>query len=236
MSIAAIISQDITLPIALPSNRSELGPREQMVIKAYESEPFLSKLDSRSKIVDQKLIRVENDLLFQILLVENISTSTVSQLDDIKAKTDPKTQKVDRLRQTNYKVITQVDIDDTDNDGCNNFKQNGNSKLPLNSKNNTYKITLQSKSRSIFFAINSAPLPWASCMLGSKIIVKSGTLFNRGVFLLQESQVIFLGGINRIWNENKDEKISAYLHAKLDVNNELVNNQNSKKRKSSSLS
>ncbi|CAI1766716.1 hypothetical protein SEUBUCD646_0P02550 [Saccharomyces eubayanus] len=241
MSFSSILSQDITDDISAPANAAVLGPREQLIFKAYQNEPWLAGI-AQNLILDEKLVVVDRELLFQVLMVENISKSKLTQIDDIKTKLDPKKQKVDRLRSgaqvhdaKKYEVITQVDMEDegnlNDNDGANYKNNNNNNNNDNTAKSKSvFKLTLQSKSGDIFFAVNSTPIPWNSCMLGSKIVILPGTVFNRGVFVMKDSQVIFLGGINRVWNENKDQKFCDYLESKLQRDKQFVNGA-SKKRK-----
>lgn len=227
--MSLIIAQDITQPNDLSNiDRFNINSRDSLVLKSYESEPWLSQ--NSSSVVDQKLCVVDRDLLFQILMVENISRSKLNQIDDIKAKLDPKYQKVDRLKTGKEKiVINQVNLDneniDTDSNGNGNFIQSPNKVV--------FKLTLQDKSGAIFYAINSTHLPWFNvCMLGSKIVIKTGTQFCRGVFILKDSCCVFLGGINRIWNENRESKLCNYLDAKLQRdNNGDGTRTTSKKRK-----
>lgn len=238
MSFSSILSQDITDDITAPANAATLGSREQLIFKAYQNEPWLAGI-AQNLILDEKLVVVDRELLFQVLMVENISKSKLTQIDDIKTKLDPKNQKVDRLRSgpqvhdaKKYEVITQVDMEDegspNDTDRA-NYKSSNNNDNTAKSKS-VFKLTLQSKSGDIFFAINSTPIPWNSCMLGSKIVILPGTVFNRGVFIIKDPQVIFLGGINRVWNENRDQKFCDYLESKLQRDKQLVHG-GPKKRK-----
>ncbi|EJS41296.1 nce4p [Saccharomyces arboricola H-6] len=238
MSFSSILSQDITDDITPPASSPALGSREQLVCKAYQNEPWLAGV-AQDLILDKKLIVVDRELLFQILMVENITKSKLTQIDDIKTKLDPKKQKVDRLRSglqvsdaKKYEVITQVNMEDDSNTNNNNYNTNYNNNNDGNTARDksVFKLTLQSKSGDVFFAINCTPIPWSSCMLGSKIVVLPGTMFNRGVFMLKDSQVIFLGGINRVWNENREQKLCDYLESKLQRDKQLVNGS-LKKRK-----
>ncbi|CAI4806844.1 BPK_HP2_G0053160.mRNA.1.CDS.1 [Saccharomyces cerevisiae] len=238
MSFSSILSQDITDDITPPAYSATLGSREQIVFRAYQNEPWLAGTAS-NLILDKKLVIVDRELLFQVLMVENITKSKLTQIDDIKTKLDPKKQKVDRLRSgaqgngaKKYEVITQVDMEDDGNVADNNCAKENNSNNNSSAAKNkaVFKLTLQSKSGDVFFAINSTPISWSSCMLGSKIVILPGTVFNRGVFILKDSQVIFLGGINRVWNENRDQKFCDYLESKLKRDKQLVNG-GSKKRK-----
>ncbi|CCC69242.1 hypothetical protein NCAS_0C02520 [Naumovozyma castellii] len=228
--LSSILSQDITQDIPFPSNLSSLGSREQLVIKAYKDEGWFSNV-AMSSMVEQKLCKVDRELLFQVLMVENISKSKLNQVDEIKTKLDPKNQKVDTLRSgkkapPKYKMVNQVDVDE-DNDNTTNATS---SRLANNAKT-VFKFTLQNKNGDVFFGVNTTVLPWSSCLLGAKIIIKPGTIFNKGVFLLQDSNVIFLGGINKIWNENRDYKTCEYLEAKLERERENTTNSAKNKRK-----
>lgn len=224
--MSAILSQDITQPLDLPANRSNLSIREQQTYKAYDNDPWL--FNSIDNIIDLKFIKTNRDLLFQILIIENISISKLNQIDNINLKLNPKLIKVDTLKnskqKSNYKIINQIDIEN-DNDSS-----SPSTSIPKN--NNVYKLTIQSKDGTIFNAISSTTIPWNSCALGSKIIIKLGTIFNRGVFIINDTNCIFLGGINLKWNENKDLKLLNLLETKLDIDNNNNNNTSiSKKRK-----
>ncbi|CAI4053537.1 hypothetical protein SKDZ_16G2420 [Saccharomyces kudriavzevii ZP591] len=230
MSFPSILSQDITDDITPPANSSALGSREQLVFRAYQNEPWLAGI-AQNLILDKKLIVVDRELLFQVLMVENITKSKLTLIDDIKTRLNPRNQKVDRLRsgppQVNsakkYEVITQVNMEDEGNGSDNNRASNNNNNDSTAKNKAVFKLTLQNKSGDVFFAINSTPISWSSCTLGSKIVILPGTVFSRGVFILKDSQVIFLGGINRVWNENRDQKLCDYLESKLRRDKQFVN-------------
>ncbi|AQZ13548.1 RMI1 (YPL024W) [Zygosaccharomyces parabailii] len=225
-----IIAQDITtIPSPLEINRSSLNGRDLIVTRAFENEPWHSG-ESAASLVEQKLCQVDRDLLYQILMVENTSKSKLSQIDDMNTKLDPRSQKVDRIKTGKEKVvINQVNVDSdespTDGESQTNRSQ-AQSRV-------VFKLVLQDRNGSLFYAINSTPLPWLhACMLGSKIVVRQGAYFNRGVFILREACVMFLGGINRVWNENRDAKLCEYLEAKLQKDNGQKTTHNNKKRQS----
>lgn len=229
--MSSIIAQDITsIPQYSDASTSSLSGRDLIVAKALANEPWHPD-ETSATLVNQKLCRVDRDLLFQVLMVENTSKSKLSQVDELNTKLDPKSQKVDRLKTGKDKVvINQVNVDseeaptDVDNQANRSMAQ---SKA-------VFKLMLQDRSGSLFYAINSTPLPWLNaCMLGSKILIKQGTLFNRGVFILQESHVMFLGGINRAWNENREAKLCEYLEVKLRRDGENRTKHNGKKRQNS---
>lgn len=224
--MSTIIFQDISqVPSPLQINdRSTLSSRDLKILEAFENEPWHL---GPPALVDQKFTRLNRDLLFQIVMVENTSKSKLNQVDDIRAKLDPNLQRVDRLKTTRDRVvINQVDIDKdestSDNAGM----------AAYNQSKAVFKLVLQDRKGSLFYAINSSPLPWLQvCMLGSKVIIKKGSTFNRGVFVLQEPNVLFLGGINRAWNENRDGKLCEYLERKLLRDAEDVKLNGSRKRK-----
>ncbi|CCE90290.1 Rmi1p TDEL_0B01610 [Torulaspora delbrueckii] len=218
--MSLIISQDITQPINVSTlERTAASSRDSAVTSAYRNDPWLRG----SAAIDQKFCQVDRDLLFQILMIENISKSKLSQIDDIKTRLDPKQQKSDRLSSGREKVvINQVDVENEET----NLDQTIQS-----SKRNVFKLTIQDKTGAIYYAMNSTNLPWlAVCMLGSKLIINRGTNFVRGVFLLNESNCTFLGGVNQLWNENREAKVQEYLEAKLHRENGSPNSGHRKKR------
>lgn len=222
--MSVVIFQDIS-QIASPleiGNRSSLSSRDIAIVKAFENEPWNA---GSPALVDQKFSRTDRDLLFQILMVENTSRSKLNQIDDIKTKLDPNLQRVDRLKTSKDKVVVnQVDMDD-DEPRAEDVPNTIQTKA-------VFRFVLQDRKGSLFYATNSTPLPWLQvCMLGSKVIIKRGSIFNRGVFILQEPNVLFLGGINRAWNENRDGKLCEYLESKLQRDAEDVKLNGTKKRK-----
>lgn len=219
--MSLIISQDITQPVDVSLiDRNRLSARDSKVLRAFENDVWLPNTTA----IDQKHCLTTRDLLFQILMVEDVSKSKLSQIDDISTKLNPKYQKIDRLSTGREKVvINQVNVD-TEETSAENFTQQ--------SKKTVYKLTLQDKSGAIFYALNTINLPWLSvCMLGSKLIISERTQFIRGVFLLKDTNCMFLGGVNQSWNENRELKLQDYLEAKLQREEESRASSNSKKRK-----
>ncbi|GAV51559.1 hypothetical protein ZYGR_0AF00300 [Zygosaccharomyces rouxii] len=224
--MSTIIFQDISqVPSPLQiDDRSTLSSRDLTILEAFENEPWNL---GPPALVDQKFARLDRDLLFQIVMVENTSKSKLNQVDDIRAKLDPTLQRVDRLKTTRDRVvINQVDIDKDEP------TSESAGTTASNQSRAVFKLVLQDRRGSLFYAINSSALPWLQvCMLGSKVIVKRGSIFNRGVFVLQEPNVLFLGGINRAWNENRDGKLCEYLESKLQRDAEDVKLNGTRKRK-----
>lgn len=233
--MSSIISQDITSDVELSSQKDDLSQRDLMIFKAYENTPW-----TENDISDRHPITTVNrDLLFQILMVENISKSKQSQLDDINTKINPKTQRVDRLNASKINLkskrpefVAQIDLD-SDDDSSPSFPNHSLN----NSEKDMFKFTIQGRNGLIFFAINTFPIKWGNCTLGAKIIIKKGTIFNKNIFILRNNtNVTFLGGINRIWNENRNLKLKDYLTAKL--NRDRINattTSGSRKRKATDI-
>lgn len=232
--MSGLIALDITQQIDLASLKKDfLSGREQMIIKSYENLPWTGETNNKNN--KPIMMILDRDILFQILMVENISRSKQSQLDDINIKLDPKNQRVDRLNASKLKnpnqpqlrqnVITQIDMD---ND--NNTSSHLNS---ISHDNDMFKFTIQGKNGMVFFAITTFPMKWGNCALGAKIIIKQGTIFNKKIFILKKStNATFLGGINRIWNENRDLKVHDYLTQKLQRDRSTATTtQGSRKRK-----
>ncbi|KAL3230138.1 RecQ-mediated genome instability protein 1 [Nakaseomyces bracarensis] len=228
MSLADILPNDIT-KISYVGLTAARGTREETVFNALKNEPWLDSIDA-TEILDRKMVIVDRDMLFQVMMIENVSKSKLSQVDDMKTNLDPKNQRVDRLKTSNipsksYKVINEVNIDDgqdANTDMTNNFA----------AQKTVYKLAIQSRSGKIFFAINLKPINWASSALGAKIIIRKGAIFNRGMFLLNENDVMFLGGMIRSWNEDKDFKVMDYLENKAkEENDQMIALKESRKRK-----
>lgn len=189
------------------------------MIESYKNDTW-----SNNDIGNQSMVVVSKPLLFQICMIEDVSRSKLSQLDDINSRLDPKNQRVDRLnasrnvpgqnaqnRNSDTHLVTAIDID---------------SDMPMNTsqvspEQHVFKLTIQDKAGCMFYAVNLSPLNFlkndgVSCMLGSKAVILPGALFNRGVFLLQETTVTFMGGMIKSWNDGRDHKLCQYIEAKLE--------------------
>ncbi|CAL9738224.1 recQ-mediated genome instability protein 1 [Monosporozyma servazzii] len=233
-TMSGLIALDITQQIDVSSLKYDpSSARDQTIINAFKNSPWAAESNNTTTSIQT----VDRDLLFQILMVENISKSKQSQLDEINTKLDPKNQRVDRLKfskKQNNTVISQIDIDTYSSNNSNNSNNNNNNTQNNNtsSQNDMFKFTIQGKNNLIFFAITTYPIKWGNCTLGAKLIVKRGTLFNKNIFILSKfDNSIFLGGINRIWNENRDIKFKEYLTQKLNRDRSTSSLQSSKKRK-----
>lgn len=232
--MSSIISQDITSEIELPPQKDDLSQRDLMLLNAYENTPW-----NENDISANTITTVDRDLLFQILLVENISKSKQSQLDDINTKIDPKTQRVDRLNASKVNLKTQrpefVAQIDLDGEDSTSFSTSNNTLN--NTEKDMFRFTIQGRNGLIFFAINTFQIKWGNCTLGAKIIIKKGTIFNKNIFILRNNMnVTFLGGINRVWNENRNLKLKDYLTAKLNRDRaNATTTSKSRKRKASNI-
>ncbi|CEP61981.1 Rmi1p LALA0_S04e05028g [Lachancea lanzarotensis] len=216
-----ILTADITQgPFSIASNAAQ-NERTRLIDDALASAVW-----SPQGIEDQRLITVQRPLLFQVCMVENIGRSKASQLDVIRSRMDPRTQRVDRVSTSaDRHLVTAVDVD---TDAPVDTELTGADK-------STFKLTLQDKTGAMYFAINMSPLNFlkndgSSCVLGSKLVVLPGAVFSRGVFLLRDSSVTFMGGMIQSWNRGRDQKMCTYLEAHLEVS-KAAESSSSRKRK-----
>ncbi|CAB4255159.1 similar to Saccharomyces cerevisiae YPL024W RMI1 Subunit of the RecQ (Sgs1p) - Topo III (Top3p) complex [Maudiozyma barnettii] len=234
--------------IQIPKKNDPLrnvNPIYSQLYDTFENEPWLP--NSSKDSTQMKMIKTDSDLLFQVLMIENISKSKQSQLDDLSTKFDPKNQRVDTLRQSKgpkkFDIVNQVDLDKDDNATTSNNSNNTTSTIPLKSSSDlqsrktVYKITLQTKKSDIFFAINTYPIHWDNCCAGAKLIIKKGTIFNRGVFYLKEELTAMCFGSVHSWVEQQDLKKYSYLEGKLSRDNDGFKDvSTSRKRKAIDIS
>ncbi|SMN22810.1 similar to Saccharomyces cerevisiae YPL024W RMI1 Subunit of the RecQ (Sgs1p)-Topo III (Top3p) complex [Maudiozyma saulgeensis] len=245
--ICNITDSNIQIPNKNDPLRIANSTYEQLY-NTFENEPWLSSSTNNDDFTQLKMLKVDRDLLFQVLMVEDISKSKQSQLDDLSTKINPKNQRVDTLRQSKgpkkFNIITQVDLDKDDNTTNNNNNNSANLSANFNtskssdlqSRKTVYKITLQSKKGDIFFAINTYPIHWDNCCWGAKLIIKKDTIFNRGVFYLKENLTSMCFGSINSWMEQQDLKKFAYLEGKLNRdNNDFKETTTSRKRKAIEL-
>ncbi|SCU85183.1 LADA_0D06128g1_1 [Lachancea dasiensis] len=222
----AILTADITQISASQMGVSGLGAGNERMRLMYEA--LANPVWSPANVAEQKLATVQKPLLFQVCMVENVGRSKLSQLEDLSHRMDPKTQRTDRLStskkglasedgsgnaktMSNRQLITSVDVD-TDSPTY---------LVPQTGEKSIYKLTLQDKSGAMYFAINLSPMNFlkndgSSCILGSKIVVLPGTIFNRGMFMLRDSSLKFMGGMIQSWNRGRDYKLCEYLAAQLE--------------------
>lgn len=173
-------------------------------------EAYLSPSWSNVKVEDQCCIIVDRKLLFQICMIEDISRSKLSQVDEFEARLNPRKQMVDRIGSTKRKLISAIDVySDESTVPSNEYGSTNNGNI-------IYKLTLQDKSGNMFFAINTEPIPaLRTSMLGAKLVILPGAVFHRGVFMFTNSTHRTLFGLIPSWNVDKDLKILSYLEQKL---------------------
>ncbi|SCV03295.1 LAME_0H09274g1_1 [Lachancea meyersii CBS 8951] len=208
---SGILTADITQgPFSVAANTTQ-NERTRLMNDALANAVW-----SAHNTGDQRLVTVNQPLLFQICMVENIGRSKASQLDTLRSRIDPRTQRVDRVgaskTPTDRRLVTSVDVE-TD------VSTDSNLQGPDKS---VFKLTLQDRSGAMYFAINVSPLNFlkndgSSCVLGSKLVILPGAVFSRGMFLLRDSCVMFMGGMIQSWNRGRDHKMCAYLEAQLDL-------------------
>ncbi|KAG0658812.1 hypothetical protein C6P45_002064 [Maudiozyma exigua] len=235
-----LTDSNISIPDSNNPTRKEVGLNKD-IYDSFDNEPWLH--NSSQDITQLKMMKVDRDLLFQIIMIEDISKSKQSQFDELSTRIDPKNQRVDTLRNSKgpkkFDIVTQVDLDN-DNDTPTN---NNNALGSGSNKKTVYKMTIQSKRSDIFSAITTFPFDTKGCYWGSKIIIKKGTIFNRGVFYLKEENIVKCFGRIQNWMENQELKMHFYLEEKLKRDNETnssngsqsTNSTNSRKRKVSQI-
>lgn len=266
------LSSDITAYVR--ATQSYKNDKEQAFYESYQNISFTKYISNyiatkrqlkahknMTSIQDVLMLGIDQDFLFQIVIVEDINSSLLQQLDDLEANLNPMNIRVDRatnsVRNQNNKKKTLVSsIDDaadeentasSDTTNNANYKSNNDSYNTLRSKGDkVYKITLQDKQGNMYYAMlneYSSSLSYQLTdpsqpsgfrpVLGSKIIIKCNTLFNRGMFHLSKNTTYFyLGSESSIkkWNENFNSKMLHYWKHKLIDNGQQAEPSNGKKR------
>ncbi|KAH3902130.1 Rmi1p SCDLUD_001943 [Saccharomycodes ludwigii] len=242
----ATLSVDITSNFTIPSTYK--NERETQFFETYKAPSFSVSLfsttnnNNNSNVLDAQMKIIDEPYLFQIILIEDINKPLLQQFDDLSTEIDPKKQKVDRIstssnpnnKEKKNNLVTSINVDvDVDNNNNNNHSDSD-----INNK--IYKLTIQDKSGKMYFAFNIDYIPFCKNMLnpllspkprllGTKIIILPGAIFNRGVFILNNANVKFLGGAIKEWNHNIEGKMIYYWKAKLQQLHEQQ--LNSKKKK-----
>lgn len=198
-----------------------------LLVQAFNSEPWPAK-----DVFEQKLKILDRPLLFQVCMIDNVSRSKLTQVDELQVMIDPRRQKVDRLSTSRdrQELISEVNIDeDDDNNGVTSSNANNNqttsaAKETGNLNQHVYKLTLQDKNGNLFYAINLESIPGLkTCFFGSKLILLPGAVFNRGMFTFTNSTVKLMYGLIQQWNEGKLQKVSDYLQNELNAQNPILN-------------
>ncbi|AET37630.1 Rmi1p Ecym_1401 [Eremothecium cymbalariae DBVPG len=201
------------------------GVTGSLLREAYDNEPWDSV-----KVQEQRCKAVDRKLLFQICMVENVTKSKLAQVDEYGVRLNPRKQMVDRMGSAKHQdLVTSVDVDaDDDNNGDRGtgMKSNGDGGCsPLATANESYhvyKLTVQDKTGQLFYLMNLEPIAaFKAAMLGGKLIVLPGGIFNRGVFLVTNSTVQMIFGLIPSWNSNREQKLCAYLEYKLEEEREM---------------
>lgn len=140
---------------------------------------------------------LRNTVLFNIVHIENISKSKLNQIEDWKEYYDPNRVSVDRLKNTNQKIIREIKDDD------NEFTESRN----INNNNVIYKLLLRDRGDNFAYAYEQEPLgflrhgsPQAqntntplAIQLGGRLLVKQGATVQRGVIFLTHNSCNYLG-------------------------------------------
>ncbi|KAL6945129.1 hypothetical protein ACO0QE_002575 [Hanseniaspora vineae] len=266
------LSSDITAYVR--ATESYRNDKEQMFYESYENTSFTKYIGNyiatkkqlkihknMTSIQDVLMLKIEQDFLFQIVIVEDINSSLVQQIDDLEANLNPMNVRVDRATNSvrnqnnrNKKLVSSIDdAADEENTVSSEVPNNGTYNSNSNSYNDSrsrgdkvYKITLQDKQGNMYYALlneYSSSLSYQLTdpsqpsgfrpVLGSKIIIRANTIFNRGMFLLSKNTTYFyLGSESSIkkWNENFSSKMLHYWKYKLIDKSQQTEPSNGKKR------
>lgn len=229
----------------------DLRKADLTTVSSYNHDPdsllttaFRNETWPSNDLFNQKLKVVERPILFQICMIENISRSKLSQIEEYQVLSDPKKQKVDRLRTSRERqeLISEVRMDDEDDEGVMVNAEQINSTAPKgggsgpagdvgNVDQHVYKLILQDRLGNMFFAINLDSIPGLkTCMLGSKIILLPGSRFSRGMFTFTNKTVKLMYGLISTWNEQRLQKLTAYLENELALHKSMVNDVGKRQR------
>ncbi|GMM57641.1 Rmi1 protein [Maudiozyma humilis] len=208
-SFSPLLMQDITQvdPQSIAQQRGNT-PAETAMLAAFANAPWLADDPAAARDpTTVKLCRADRDLLFQVLMVENVSRAKQAQLESLRAKIDPRHHRVDTLRQSKaprtFDMVSHIDMDGED------------TASDASPRTDVFKLTLQTRSGDIFFAINTEPLGWGSCRWGAKIVVRKGAIFSRGVFCLTPANTVMCSGSMPAWNVGHEHRMVMYLEGKL---------------------
>lgn len=158
---------------------------------------------------------VSHDVVFQILDITDITRSKLSVLEELEQFENPEDGYVDRQNKTVKKkltVITSVNLD-------NNLPP----PTTYPSRSSVYKIILQDSSGNMVYAIEKEPLSFLNSgnsflvpvSLGSKVIVKKNSVLQRGVLMLANRDLEFLGGKIDLWNQGYVARTVALIKRQL---------------------
>ncbi|AAS53829.1 AFR458Cp [Eremothecium gossypii ATCC 10895] len=196
-----VLSADITQLTEEQVNAGPDGAVGTLLKEAYQSAVWGG--EGREQ---QRCQAVNRKLLFQVCMVENVSRSRLAQVDEYHVRLAPRKQMVDRVG-AGKELVSSVDVDSDSNQPAADERQ-----APA-----VYKLTLQDKSGGLFYAMNVEAIgALKTVMLGAKLVILPGAVFNRGIFLLTASTVRLLFGLIPSWNGGKEHKVCAYLECLLE--------------------
>lgn len=192
---------------------------------SFSSDPKSQRALAGSRVTyDPDVAHVERDTLFQIVFLENVSHSIQDQYDELMSSYDVEGVGADRLKYTRQRVVRQINVegDEQGNPQEQEVKQ-GNT---INNSNATFKLTLQDTSGNVAYGIELGKLSFLSgknfssgfpIQLGTKLLVKAGTKLFKGVLLLNQDNVEFLGGLVPEWNQDLQQKHMTYLKKRIEA-------------------
>lgn len=228
---------------------------KQMPFKLYIDQNILPSQKAKKKGVNPNVVDVcdftiesEYSFLFQIVMIQDMTKSVMSQVEALQELLTGEVQYADRVTKKktvpSRKVKQLSEADDVENNG------NGDTSVLLDkeiiqgfnsAKDLTLKITIQDKTGAYYYCytypdregilplvelVNFGCVPICKKILGTKIILRNFT-FSRGVIILRRSDQMATLARSSIpsWNENFYSKIINFWKNSLETRNSALNNK-----------
>ncbi|KAL6934463.1 hypothetical protein ACO0OL_003006 [Hanseniaspora opuntiae] len=228
---------------------------KQMPFKLYIDQNILPSQKAKKKGVTPNVLDVcdftvesEYSFLFQIVMIQDMTKSVLSQVEALQELLTGEVQYADRVAKKktfpSRKVKQLSEADDIENNG------DGDTSVLLDkdlvqgfdsAKDLTLKITLQDKSGAYFYCytypdregilplvelVNFGCVPLCKKVLGTKIVLRNFT-FSRGAIILRRSDQITALAKSSIplWNDNFYSKIINFWKNSLETRNSAFSNK-----------
>ncbi|KAF3763769.1 hypothetical protein M406DRAFT_323304 [Cryphonectria parasitica EP155] len=146
-----------------------------------------------------KETRLGTDVYVQVVDIENLSKSRWDQVEALEA--------IERGEQTRGREVIRLPVGGSEGDELAARREGGTTTQADNagaSRNVTHRLLLQDCRRQQVYGLELVRLPEitiGSLNIGSKILLKKGTIVSRGVIMLEPSSCQFLGGKVDAWHK-----------------------------------
>lgn len=232
---------------------------KQLPFKLYIEQNILPKQKLKGKAANKDVLDTlyfqtepEYSFLFQVVMIEDITKSTSSQVETLLELVTGEIQYADRVNKkgngAKRKVKQLSEADDIENNGDGDTSvllDNTITHVSNSAKDLTLKITLEDKTGAYYYCytnpekegivplvelVNFGSTPLCKKILGIKVVLKNFT-FTRGVIILQRSQQIVTLARTSIpsWNENFYSKMIHFWKNSLETRNSAVTKSLDKK-------